>query len=202
MTEAKLSRVYWPEVVKMAAYLLNRSLSNTFEQKTPFKIFFNNKPNAKYLKLYGSKIFVRIPEQLRQSKWDNKAKLGTLVGYSDTGYRVLINNKVINARHVDVIEQDTICIALDRNESESEHNHNEVESDSNEDSLELEQNNDSIQTQVENADVNIEKEIPRRSNRLRQENPRYFNKEYVTQYVYVYCTNVEVPCTYVSGGDR
>lgn len=59
LSEAKISRTYWTDVVKTAAYLKNRNLANTVEQKTPFEIFFGQKPDGKYLKIYGSKVFVR-----------------------------------------------------------------------------------------------------------------------------------------------
>ena len=39
--------------------------------------------------------------------------MGILLGYSDVGYRVLINNKIIVARHVDIIERDVKCIGID-----------------------------------------------------------------------------------------
>lgn len=110
LAEAKVERKYWPEIIKTAAYLKNRTLTNTVERKTPYEIFFKTKPTVKYLKMYGSKVFVRIPEEKRKSKWDKKAEAGILLGYSDTGYRVLINNKVILARHCDIIEEDvTLC---------------------------------------------------------------------------------------------
>jgi hypothetical protein len=104
LKEANVNRKFWPEVIKAAAYLKNRTLTNTIENKSPYEIFFGEKPSAKHLKIYGSKVFVRVPDQLRKSKWDDKAKLGILLGYTETGYRILIDNKVINARHVDVIE--------------------------------------------------------------------------------------------------
>ncbi|KAI8421416.1 hypothetical protein MSG28_009491 [Choristoneura fumiferana] len=79
------------------------------------------KPSVKYLKMYGSKVLVRIPEEKRISKWDKKAEMGILLGYSDTGYRVLINNKVIIARHCDVIEEDvTLCGFEDEKHDNSE----------------------------------------------------------------------------------
>ena len=83
----------------MTAYLLNRSLINKSRNKTPYEIFFGKKPSAKNLRLYGSRVFVRVPEDKQSSKWERKAELGTLLGYSDVGYRVLIKNKVIVARH-------------------------------------------------------------------------------------------------------
>ncbi|KMQ84192.1 rna-dependent dna polymerase [Lasius niger] len=120
LKEVKVNRMFWPEVIQAAAYLKNRTLANTIETKSPYEIFFNEKPNVKYLKIYGSRVFVRIPEQLRKSKWDDKAKLGILLGYTETGYRVLVNNKIINVRHVDVIEGTVKCIGLSDENEESD----------------------------------------------------------------------------------
>ena len=38
------------------------------------------KPNICNLKLYGSKVFIRIPKVKRRNKWDRKADVGVLVG--------------------------------------------------------------------------------------------------------------------------
>lgn len=35
-----------------------------------------------------------------------KADLGILLDYNDVEYKVLINNKIVMARHVDIIEED------------------------------------------------------------------------------------------------
>ena len=94
LKKANVNRTYWPEIVKAAAYIKNRTLANTIIEKTPFEIFFKIKPDIKYLKIYGSKVYVRVPEQLRKSKWDDKAKLRTLLRYTETGYKVLIDCKV------------------------------------------------------------------------------------------------------------
>ena len=75
----------------------NHTLTNTIERKTPYEIFFKRKPNVEHLRLYGSKVFVRKPEQKRFSKWAKEAEICILLGYSDVGYRVLINNKIIIA---------------------------------------------------------------------------------------------------------
>ncbi|GBP53881.1 hypothetical protein EVAR_96788_1 [Eumeta japonica] len=60
--------------------------------------------------MYGSRVFVRIPEERRKSKWDKKAETGILLGYTDTGYRVLINNRVIVVRHCDIVEEDVTIV--------------------------------------------------------------------------------------------
>ena len=43
--------------------------------------------------------------------------MGILLGYSDVGYRVLLNNKIIVARHVEIVEKNVKCIGLDEVES-------------------------------------------------------------------------------------
>ena len=63
LAEAKVLRRYWPEIVCTAIYLKNRILANTIERKTLFEIFFGRKPSVENLHLYGSKVFVRRPEQ-------------------------------------------------------------------------------------------------------------------------------------------
>jgi len=97
--------------VKAAAYLKNRSLANTVERKTSYEIFFNTKPYVKNLRIYGSRIFVRVSEEKRKSKWDKKTELEVLLGYTEVGYKILIN-KIIVARHVDIVEEHVKCIGF------------------------------------------------------------------------------------------
>ena len=73
LAEYKLEKRYWPEVVRAAAYLKNRTIANTLvKNKSRYEIFFNEKPDLKCLKLYGSKVFVRVAESKRNSKWNTK----------------------------------------------------------------------------------------------------------------------------------
>lgn len=129
MREAKIHRKYWPEVIKTVAYLKNRTIANTVENKTPYEIFFGIKPNVEHLKIYGSRVYVRVPEVLRKSKWDDKAQLGILVGYNENSYRVLLNNKIVNARHVQVVEENTNLICLEKLDDQSVKD-NDLETDS------------------------------------------------------------------------
>ena len=89
LREAKIPLRYWPEIVKTVSYLKNHTIANSNENKTPLEIFFGNKPNIKNLKIYGSKVFVKKPEALRKGKWNDKAQLGILVGYTHNGYRLI-----------------------------------------------------------------------------------------------------------------
>jgi hypothetical protein len=120
LTEARVHIRFWPEAILAAAYLKNRTLANTIERKTPYEILFGKKPNAKHLRMYGSRVFVRVSEQNRSSKWDRKADLGILLGYSEVGYRVLINNKIVVARHVNIVENDIRCFGFDECENSND----------------------------------------------------------------------------------
>jgi len=70
LSEARVNRRFWPEIIKTAAYLKNRTLANTIEKKTPYEILTGRKPNISNLRIYGSRVFVRVPEEKRKSKWD------------------------------------------------------------------------------------------------------------------------------------
>lgn len=208
--EAQVHRRYWPEVIKTVAYLKNRSIANTLIKKTPYEIFFKQKPSVKHLKLYGSKVFVKTPEQLRFSKWDDKAKMGILLGYNETSYRVLMNGKVINARHVDIVEDDITCIAfrLDENVNSNVKDDSKEKADSCSDEyfdLETEEQTtepivkDNVkQTNELKCKQSSEQEKGlelRRSTRQKKTSTTYPNSNY-KNYVYVNCTNVLVPNSY------
>ncbi|KAK7590538.1 hypothetical protein V9T40_002151 [Parthenolecanium corni] len=104
LAEAKIAKKYWPECVMTAAYLGNRVLANTIERKTPYEIFFGKRPSALNLRIFGSEVFVRIPEIKRKYKVDPKAEKGKLVGYSETGYRVLVEGKIKESPYVKLAE--------------------------------------------------------------------------------------------------
>ncbi|CAD7078080.1 unnamed protein product [Hermetia illucens] len=158
LQEAQIHKKYWPEIVCAATYLKNRTLTNTVEKKTPYEIFFGRKPDVSNLKLYGSKVFVRIPEQKRKSKWDKKAEMGILVGYSENGYRILINGSITVARNIEIVEQGEKCIGLNFNESDDEN----FEIDENSENESLDETFESIGENSEIHDNENKLKIPRR----------------------------------------
>ena len=78
LSDAKINNRFWLELVKIAVYLKNRALTNTYKEKTPYDIMLGEKPDIRNLKLYGSRVFVRVPEVRRRSKWDRIADLGVI----------------------------------------------------------------------------------------------------------------------------
>ncbi len=203
------------------AYLKNRTIANTCENKTPFEIYFRVKPKANHFKIYGSRVFVRTSEKNRK-KWDDKSQVRVLVSYSHFGYRVLVNNKVIETRHVQVIEKGTELICLQEeyknpeyvgvkfNEYESESVNNESENESENDCCNevvyrdenlsnLSQNSteDEVFTdaQAENrpADVNAQNEI-RRVPTHEKRKPEHYGDP-ITNCIYVNYVNANAPTT-------
>lgn len=43
LKEARVHKRYWPDVIQTVAYLKNRTITNTIENKTPYEIFFEKK---------------------------------------------------------------------------------------------------------------------------------------------------------------
>ncbi len=89
---ANLPETLWPESIKAAAYLTNRSPSKSLEWSTPFEKFYralnkpNPRPNLVHLRVYGCRAYAYIPQELRarKAKLAERAHIGFLVGYDST----------------------------------------------------------------------------------------------------------------------
>ncbi|KAF2902233.1 hypothetical protein ILUMI_03950 [Ignelater luminosus] len=185
LSEAKIHQRFWPEIIKAAAYLKNRTLTNTIEQKTLYEIFFKQKPSVKNLRMYGSKVFVRIPKEKRRSKWDKKAEIGILLGYTDTGYRVLMNNRVIIARHCDIIEEDVNLCGFEDEERQSNYDEEkEIEKQTIVDTTKNQNEENLLQTNDnEEEDDEVEIKVKRSGRKIKA--PLRFDEEFG-----YYCINV------------
>lgn len=106
--EAGLEKCFWAEAINTACYLRNRSaVANT--PKTPYEMFFGQKPNLSHIRIFGSTVMTHIPKEKRR-KWDKKSEKLTLVGFSETtkGYR-LYNTKtaqISTSRDVHIYEKE------------------------------------------------------------------------------------------------
>ena len=207
--EAGVNKIYWPEVVKTACYIKNRVFSSsTLENKTPFELFFNKRPNLSNLKLYGSKVFIRVPEVKRESKWDRKADVGVLLGYENVGYRVLVNGRITVARHVDIVENKEELIGFrgyddSENESldsddESQHSESNVFID-NEENKEIENSNENKKKKKispQKLNENKENVAIRKSTRERKR-PDYYSASFAkTKCIYVNVVSADSPANY------
>ena len=132
---------------------------------------------------------------------DDKAQLGILVGYTHNGYRVLLNNKVINARHAQIVEDGIEIIYLEKvnDENITELNLDESNDSSSETSSIIENdfddenlinNNDEIKNKNENINnvfnhSNKNLSVKRTSNR--KKSGTKIRKPCSTLYLYTLC---------------
>jgi len=203
LSEAKVNHRFWPEVIKTAAYLKNRILANTLENKTLHEILTGKKLNISNLRLYGSRVFVRVPEEKRKSKWDRKADLEILLGYNSVGYRILINNKIVIARHVDVIEENANLIRFGGNED-----NNSMNDLSDTDNLNKTENliysvkDNSIPEDINvispnrKVDCNREEYELRKSERVKKRPKRYGNNTVYSSCIYVNIVSADSPLSF------
>jgi len=87
--DAHLDKKFWAETTNTAVYLRIRSIASGLNDKTPFEIWTDKKPNIKYLRIFGNNVMVHIPKEKR-TKWNRNSKKLILVDYTDTakGYIV------------------------------------------------------------------------------------------------------------------
>jgi len=136
--------------------------------------------------------------------------LGILVGYNDNSYRVLLNGRIINARHVTVVEEGTELICLERVDDEKDRDHDQISEGMNEPEMNdndnigrvndveingepsREKNENRSQIQIEPV-INNDPEL-RRSSRQKTPVVPYGNP--VSHFIYVNYCNANVPNTF------
>uniref|UniRef100_A0A1Y1M571 Integrase catalytic domain-containing protein n=1 Tax=Photinus pyralis TaxID=7054 RepID=A0A1Y1M571_PHOPY len=79
-----LPKFLWPEAVRTATYLLNRTTNSNCIGTTPYEKWFGVKPYLGHVNIFGTECFVQIPKQTGRKKWDPKAKKVMLLGYEPT----------------------------------------------------------------------------------------------------------------------
>lgn len=105
--DAGLDKKFWAEATNTAVYLRNRSVASGLNNKTPYELWTNKKPDLSHVRIFGSEVMVHVPKEKRL-KWDSKSKKHILVGFSENvkGYRVYdpIKKCVVTSRDVIIHE--------------------------------------------------------------------------------------------------
>ena len=156
--------------------------------------------------MYGSRVFVRVPEIKRRSKWDRKADLGVLVGYENVGYIILINNRVIVAKQVNIVEENVKLVGFSGNDENSDNELIENEINQNtqnqkvgsefDESNEINENENIENKEYENSVPSTSKEnlkVVRRCQRKKSPINRYRNP--IKNCIYVNYASVDKPQT-------
>ena len=107
MTECRASTQWWGESILTASYIRNRVPTQALLNKTPYEVFFGEKPSLQHLRTFGCKAFAHIDKSQR-TKFDAKAVECRFIGYATNqkGYKLynIATKKIFVARDVKFIE--------------------------------------------------------------------------------------------------
>jgi hypothetical protein len=79
---AGLSGYLWPEAVRTAVYIRNRSPSRTLDAITPYQAWTGTKPSITELRVFGCTAHVHVPAERRSTKLSDRSVRCIHVGYS------------------------------------------------------------------------------------------------------------------------
>ncbi|MCI39571.1 retrovirus-related pol polyprotein from transposon tnt 1-94, partial [Trifolium medium] len=74
--------VFWPEALKWATYVMNRSPTLSVKDITPEEAWIEIKPSVHHFRVFGCIAFAHIPDSQR-SKLDNKSVKCVHLGLSE-----------------------------------------------------------------------------------------------------------------------
>ena len=81
---AQLPVGFWTAAVQMATFLKNRSPTKALAT-TPYEAYYGHKPNLGFIRVFGCRAKVAVPDALRtKSTWDAKSTDCLLIGYFET----------------------------------------------------------------------------------------------------------------------
>jgi hypothetical protein len=60
MKAMQLPNMFWGEAVNCAVYLLNRTVSKSTGDRTPYELWTSSKPNVSHLKVFGCIALVKV----------------------------------------------------------------------------------------------------------------------------------------------
>jgi len=101
--QAKLPIHLTHELIRTAAYILNRTPLETNKWKTAYELVWGRQPNVTHLKPIGCRAYVLNRGLKRAQKLESRALIGHLVGYDSTNiYRIWLpqRDEVIRTRDV------------------------------------------------------------------------------------------------------
>ena len=105
LADSGLPKTLWAEAVATASYVRNRSPVSK-RDKTPWELFFGQKPDVSHLRTFGAKVYALTPKELR-GKLDPTSEAGRFVGYpaNTKGYKILLDNgRFVISRDVKFLE--------------------------------------------------------------------------------------------------
>ena len=100
LCDMNASPYLWPYAVQTCVYNRNRVPCLAIRFKTPYELFYGQKPEYGHLRTFGSKAIIRITGNL--SKFDPTSEPAMFIGYPEnkSGYTLFSKNqqKIIESR--------------------------------------------------------------------------------------------------------
>lgn len=105
--EANIPKRFWGECILTAAYIINRLPSKVINNKTPYELVWNHKPEYEHLRIFGCLAYFRNTNT-KGDKFEGKGKPGVFLGYPQgtKGYKLydIEDKKIIVSRDVSFFE--------------------------------------------------------------------------------------------------
>lgn len=102
-----MHRFLWAEACNTTVYTQNRTPHSALGKRTPKSIFIGKKPEVRHFRIFGSVAYCHILDE-KQSKLDQTAKKGYLVGYNESSkaYKIYIrgSRKIVVRRDLKFME--------------------------------------------------------------------------------------------------
>lgn len=133
---------FWEYAMATAVYLYNRTPRKALNFKSPYEVIYNRKPCLKNVKRFGCLAYMR-ETRTASSKFDAKGRRVFVIGFTDTGYKLLHPEEgtILESCDVACIESKTYGDVIN---SETGKLTNDIELPSNNDLFEEKENNDNV----------------------------------------------------------
>ena len=106
LSDSGMPKRYWADALATANYVRNRSPVSGHD-KTPYELFFGERPDVSNLRTFGTRAYIVLPKQLRSDKLSETSERGRFLGYpaGTKGWRILLDNGSVTVSR-DVIFSD------------------------------------------------------------------------------------------------
>jgi hypothetical protein len=112
LSDSKLPKKVWPEILKTVVYVKNRSPVRVLGSKTPFEMLYGRKPDLLELRIPGCIAYAIVPAEKR-SKMDMHASRARYLGpealnqhrlYEESSGRVIFTRDIVFDEDAEIIE--------------------------------------------------------------------------------------------------
>ena len=89
LKDASAPDFLWANAFATAVYAINRTVSSSAGNQTPFEAFFGKKPDVGHMRVWFSDVFIHCAKDLGARKLGERGELVKFLGYPENsaGYR-------------------------------------------------------------------------------------------------------------------